>query len=433
MTSCAMRPSRTLSPAMAVLVVAVAVLPLAGQEAAGADSLPDRDATLRVFLDCQTGFGCDRDFLRREIGFVEFVRDRAAAEVHALVTSQSTGGGGRSFTLSLLGRQRFEGLDDEIRFSVRANLADERVLQRTARRLGLGLARYAARTADAGRLRIAVEGGVREPSRVSPAEDPWNFWVFEVGLSAGLSGEERSSSIRLSGDASANRVTEDLKLELDLEGDYSERDFEVDDTTRVTSLRRSYEAEGLAVWSLGPHWSAGVQASAEQSSFRNQELGLRLAPGVEYNLFRYEDSERKQLSFLYTVGPEYFDWKEETLLGETSELRARQRLEVSLNVRQPWGSSNGRFEASSFLHDRASHRLELFGGLSLRVTEGLSVNVFGSAARVQDQINLPAGDATEEEILLRLRELRTDFRYSLSVGFGYTFGSIYSSVVNPRF
>ena len=27
----------------------------------------------------------------------------------------------------------------------------------------------------------------------------------------------------------------------------------------------------------------------------------------------------------------------------------------------------------------------------------------------------------------------TDFNYSLSVGFSYSFGSVYSNVVNPRF
>ena len=407
---------------------------LAAQEAeTPAGGAAAGDSTLRVFLDCQTRFGCDRDFLRRQIAFVDFVRDRRLAGVHVLVTSQRTGGGGFSFTVSFLGRRRFAGLDDEIRFSVRANLAEEQRLERVADRVGLGLARYVARTAGADRLRIGLEEDVEAPAQAAPDEDPWNFWVFEVGLRASLRGEERSSSVSLSGDASANRVTEGHKVELDLEGRYSESDFEIDDTTTVTSLRRSYEAEALSVWSLGPHWSAGVQASAEHSSFRNQDLGFRLAPGLEYNLFRYEDSERKQLTFLYTVGPEYFDWEEETLFGETSELRGRQRLEVSLNVRQPWGSANGRFEASSFLDDLSRHRLELFGGAGLRLLQGLSVDLFARLARVQDQINLPAGEATEEEILLRIRELQTDFEYSLSLGFSYTFGSIYSNVVNPRF
>ncbi|MBA2671194.1 MAG: hypothetical protein H0U67_12545, partial [Gemmatimonadetes bacterium] len=46
---------------------------------------------LRIFLDCN-GPGCDFDFFRTEITFVDYVRDRADADVHVLVTTQGTGG-----------------------------------------------------------------------------------------------------------------------------------------------------------------------------------------------------------------------------------------------------------------------------------------------------------------------------------------------------
>lgn len=394
---------------------------------------PAGSGALRVFLDCQTFAFCDRDFLRREIEYVDFVRDREAAQVHVLITSQATGGGGRQFSLDFVGRERFDGLDDRIEFSVRANIAEERALDRLARRVQLGLARYAARLPSAPDLRITLADGGEELETTRPEDDPWNFWVFDVGLRAGLQGQERTSSISLSGDVAADRVTEDLKIELEVDGRYQESDFEVNDTTTVTSITRRYEAEGLVVWSLGPHWSVGGQASAEHSSFRNRDLALRVAPGLEYNLFPYEESERRQLSFLYTVGPEYFVWREETIFGETSEWQARQRLEVSLDVRQPWGSAGSRVEASTFLSDLERHRLQFFGNLRFRIFQGLSLDLFGRIARVQDQINLPRGEASEEEVLLRIRELQTDFEYSLSVGFGYTFGSIFSNVVNPRF
>ena len=41
--------------------------------------------------------------------------------------------------------------------------------------------------------------------------------------------------------------------------------------------------------------------------------------------------------------------------------------------------------------------------------------------------------ATTEEILLRLRQLATDYSYYTSVGFSYRFGSAFNNVVNPRF
>jgi hypothetical protein len=61
------------------------------------------------------------------------------------------------------------------------------------------------------------------------------------------------------------------------------------------------------------------------------------------------------------------------------------------------------------------------------------VNFGGSAARIRDQLYLRAGEATDEEILLRRRQLATSYRYSMFVGVGYTFGSIFNNIVNPRF
>lgn len=52
-------------------------------------------------------------------------------------------------------------------------------------------------------------------------------------------------------------------------------------------------------------------------------------------------------------------------------------------------------------------------------------------ARVRDQVYLPAGSATDEEVLLRLRQLETGYRYRMLVGFSFQFGSIYNNVVNP--
>jgi hypothetical protein len=46
---------------------------------------------------------------------------------------------------------------------------------------------------------------------------------------------------------------------------------------------------------------------------------------------------------------------------------------------------------------------------------------------------LRAGDTSIEDILLRRRELATDFEFSGSVAITYTFGSDFANVVNTRF
>jgi hypothetical protein len=61
------------------------------------------------------------------------------------------------------------------------------------------------------------------------------------------------------------------------------------------------------------------------------------------------------------------------------------------------------------------------------------LTVRGSYEAIRDQLNLPIGDYTIDEVLLTRKELQTDYKYSLSVGIRFTFGSVYSNVVNPRF
>jgi len=43
------------------------------------------------------------------------------------------------------------------------------------------------------------------------------------------------------------------------------------------------------------------------------------------------------------------------------------------------------------------------------------------------------GETSLDELLLKRKELATEYAYSISMGLNYTFGSVFSNVVNPRF
>jgi hypothetical protein len=108
-------------------------------------------------------------------------------------------------------------------------------------------------------------------------------------------------------------------------------------------------------------------------------------------------------------------------------------LSVTLEQRERWGSLQARTEWSQYLHDLSKNRLELEGELSIRLARGLSVGAELNATRQRDQLSLPLRGATDEEVLLRLRRLESGYDYGFSFSLTYTFGSIFSSIVNPRF
>src|SRR5262245_24844496 len=71
-------------------------------------------APIRVFIDCGP---CDEEYLQQNVAFVDYVRDRAVADLHVLVTTQPTGGGGRSWIVKFIGLGSRQGQDRELAFS----------------------------------------------------------------------------------------------------------------------------------------------------------------------------------------------------------------------------------------------------------------------------------------------------------------------------
>ena len=128
-----------------------------------------------------------------------------------------------------------------------------------------------------------------------------------------------------------------------------------------------------------------------------------------------------------------FDYQQETVFEQFSEERLSHSLDVSLDAQEPWGEVGVSLRGSHYLDEIEQNRLTLMGNAEFQLIQGLSFNVFGVASRVRDQIYLPLEEASREEILVGEREFATDFEYHTRVGFSYTFGSIYSSVVNARF
>lgn len=118
-----------------------------------------RDSALRVFFDCP-GYasGCDFDFLRTELTWVNWVRNREDADVHALVTTQSTGGGGDEYTISLIGLRRFSARVDTLHFFTTGTSTRDEDRRGLVRILALGLASYAAATPLADRLSVSFGG-----------------------------------------------------------------------------------------------------------------------------------------------------------------------------------------------------------------------------------------------------------------------------------
>ena len=398
---------------------------------------PPPSGRVRVFLDCND---CDENYVRKEVTFVDYVRNREDADVHVLVTTQDTGGGGEQWTLKFIGLGGRQGQDQTLLYNSPQTATDDEERAGFVAVFKLGLVRYAATSVIAGRLKVTYDAGKAAEQKAEQARDRWNYWVYRIGGGGDVNGEEQQNGRSIRGFFQANRTTDDWRVSFEGNARYSDSEFLLDEDeeegggrTRFLSVSRNLQATGIVVKSLTQHWSLGLMGSAESQTFRNYVLRTRIAPGIEYNYFPYSESTRRMLTLQYTVGHDYHRYRETTIFGKDQEQLLDQRAEVGLSMRQPWGTANAEFNFTQFLTQPSKYSLGVEGFAEVRIFKGFSVNFFGEYTRTRDQIYLPRGQASNEEILLRQRQLLSGYQYFFNFGVSYSFGSTFNNIVNPRF
>lgn len=402
--------------------------PVSAQSAPAQTTSPQ---LLRVFLDC---YECDTEYLRQNVLFVDYVRDRTVADVHVLVTTQSTGGGGLAWTAKFIGIGRFDKVDRTLTFTTQQTASSDDRRKEFARIFRLGVAAYAVDSSAGPQLDVQWLKPAAAKAEAAPAKDPWNYWVFRTNLGGNRDGEESANFSSYRASMSANRTTEAWKISFSTNGNYSKSEFDLGEEEGVIkSTSHSWSVDSLVVKSLGPRWSIGGRSSVSHSSFSNSDKVFTVAPGLEFSVFPYSESSRRSLTMLYTLGASHYDYKDVTIFDKLTETVPNHGLNTQLGLRQPWGSMHVGVNLSQHLNKPSRYRISTFGSADVRLFKGFSFDLFGGYDRIRDQIALRKGGATPEEVLLRRRQLATGHSYHFGFGISYSFGSIFNSVVNPRF
>ncbi len=379
-----------------------------------------------VFIDCGR---CDFDFIRTEINFVNYVIDRKEADIHIMITNQGTASGGRQQTLTFIGQHRFLSKNDTISYTIQKDDTWDDERSKMVKFLKMGLVSYVARTSGAAHLAIEHTG---LDTTVNIREDKWDSWVFRTRLGGMFRDEESKQYINLDGRINVDRITENWKIRLSQYLDYHEESYKIDNET-MKGVSRRVDFDGTIVKSLTDHWSAGIMSEIASSTFSNTDLSYSLKTAVEYNIFPYSQSTRRDFRIYYALGSTHIEYTDSTIYNKVKEILLTERLGMRLEVRQPWGQINFSAEGSHYFHDLTKNRLRLNSSIRLHLVKGLSLEIRGELLRIQDQLSLPKGETTDREILLEMRELQTQYSSWFRLGLEYTFGSTYNNIVNPRF
>ncbi len=387
-----------------------------------------QNQNIKIFLDCNT---CNADYYKQELRYVEFVRDRNYADVHILITSQNNASNGKHYILEFIGNGNYKDINQKLEFDTTSETTTEAKRILMLKYLKLGLMPYWIKNGLSDKINITLK---KEETKKDKTEevDPWNKWTFKISLRGYFNGQESNSSQYINGNFRINKITEKNKfnLSLGLSNDKSKYTY---DNEEIISEKKSSYIYGSDVISLNNHWSAGLFVDAGNSLYENKAFYYAIKPGIEYDFFDYKDSQKKSLFITYKIGNVFNRYYDLTVFDKTKESLWQHNLELGGGLVTKWGNVSSSIEYRSYLHDSALNGIRANISTNIRLFKGFSLNLWGGYGLSHDQINIRAQGVSLEELLLQQKQIKSGYRYYGSIGISYTFGSIYNTIVNPRF
>ena len=380
---------------------------------------------LKIFVDCDR---CDIDYLRQKVAFVNYVYERKNADLHLLVTSRATNGG-QEYRLNFRGQNHLKDKDQILTFIQRDTETEDELRQKLTRTFTFGLLRYISDTPLAGQLKVTYEG---KNNIIAKDADPWDFWLFDLTVNGYMSGQKRSNFKMFDGTFAAVRITEEWKISAAVNKTYTDDVYKLEDGSRVSSINDGYFIGSQFINSLGEHWGIGAGAILQQNSFYNLSPSYRFIFALERNLFSYKESSERTCTVTLFSGLTKYNYNEMTVYNKLNETKSTQGARMSLDMKRTWGNI-GTSTQFTQLGQFSNNRLTFSLDSTLRIVKGLSLNIYGSAERIRDQIYLAKRNMSSEDILLQRQALESGFNYSAGLSITFTFGSKYNNVVNSRF
>ncbi|NSW45645.1 MAG: hypothetical protein HPY79_07515 [Bacteroidales bacterium] len=382
---------------------------------------------VNVYIRCSY---CDNSYIRNELKSVNYARDISDANVIVLGMSEQTGSGGEKYRFIFEGKNEFKGMNDTLIFESAQDATTEEIRNLYMHHLKLGLLPYFLKT-PLGK-KIEFEYPETTTTQTTLSTDPWKGWVISLSTNGSFNGEQSSKSLNIYSNLRIYKITDGWKLTMGASNNYSKSNYSYDEYT-YEYVNRSYNSYIQYVLSMSDHWSFGMFTSAGSSTFNNFNLNTSLKPALEYNVFPYKMSFEKQLRISYKIGANYVDYIDTTIFLKTKEILPEQDLSINFGLVKKWGDIDISIYGSQYLHDLELYELGSYINFSVRIIKGLSVGLAAGYSMIRNQINLSKSDVTQEELLLRQRQIKTDYSYWGYLGLSYTIGSKFNNIVNPRF
>ena len=380
---------------------------------------------IKVFLNCN----CDSEFIKQNSLLFDYVRDRTLSDIEVFVFEISNASGGRKYSFEYKGKNDFKDVENQISVDIPKNKTSNEIREELLKTYKIGMVYFIQNTPFQRQMEVTFHEGKTNLEELK--NDTWKNWVFEVSGSFNLENEKSIREEQYNLGVEIDRVTDIWRVRSDFGTLRSIKFFSGEEENYNSERKRNFFS-GSIVRSLSDHFSTGIFGNYINDTFQNYKYFVNFSPALEYNFIPYTEVLTREVTVAYKLGYNFYEYVETTIYGFTSQKLFNQSLTLNLRYREKWGSIYSYLVASQFLDQPDQNRLTLNNYVNLRIVRGLSLRISGNFQLIRDQINLPQGEASIEDLLLRQRQISTNFQNRVSIGLSYTFGSIFNNIVNTR-
>ena len=383
--------------------------------------------SIKLFLKCS----CDSNYIRDQINYIDYVRDQEDANIILEIYGDPNGNRGK-YSIYFIGKNNFIGMDDKLSFESHPKMTNDEIRSGLKDKIQRGILKYLVKTTDINDLNISI---TKLDNNISDSDslivDKWKNWIFEISASGYYEKESSRKVNDFNGRFEVNRYTEDWRIETTLRFFKRIEEF-LSETNNFKSSRVYKGAYGKIVRSISDHWSTGIFYGLSEDSYENIKFSNNFSPAIEYSIFPYKDVVRREMVLEYKIGYRKNNYQSKTIYGKNDEFLGTHSFAFKTRYRQNWGDIYSRFSFFTYLHDNSKNRLTFDNYLNIRIFEGVSLRLGAEIRFIRDQINLAAGQASIEDLLLQQRSIATDFYNEFRLGLTYTFGSAFNNIINTR-
>ena len=232
-----------------------------------------------LFIKCDR---CDNNFLKSEINYVNHVRDQGLADIQLFIYRNRNANNGNRYTLDFIGKNIFSDKELSLVLDTNPKLTSDDVRNELKRKIDIGLVYFLAESDISNRINISYDSVNNNNNSYESSSDKWKNWVFQSSGEVNFENETSRNESNIRIELDADKVTDKIKLQFDIDFERSNNKYESQDNTFISKRnRKSFGAK--SVWSINKKWSAGFNAGASGDTYQNIDFRYYFMPAIEYS------------------------------------------------------------------------------------------------------------------------------------------------------